>query len=293
MSLADAAATRFSQGPIVNAALPDAAEARRLELLRELGLAALQGVPELAAVVRLAATVTQAPIATLCVVEQTQLHFVARLGLLLDCAPRAASFCDEVIRHDTHLQLFDARLDPHFAADVLVAGETQARSFVGLALRVQGLAVACLCVIDRGCRAFDAGQLDALSNLALVASRWMAQRQRKRNAAHPRLQADTLLMRLGEVIGPQLELLCGHSQILLLESRARLAPASLQHLEHAVRGTQRAGKLFEDLRRLVRASSNTPGEAQSLDLDVIARHALAPAHRGGSTGRCDAAPPQR
>ncbi len=126
----------------MNAAPLDTAEAQRLELLRELELAALQGVPELDAIVRLAAAVTQAPIATLCVVEQTQLHFVARHGLALDCAPRAASLCDEVIQHDTPLQLFDARMDPRFVADVLVAGATQARSFVGLALRVQGLAVA-------------------------------------------------------------------------------------------------------------------------------------------------------
>lgn len=259
----------------MNSAPQDAAEARRLELLRELELAALQGVPELDAIVRLAASVTQAPIATLCVVEKAQLHFVARHGLALVCAPRATSLCDEVIQHDTPLQLFDARLDPRFATDVLVTGETQARSFVGLALRVQGLAVAALCVIDRRCRAFDAGQLDALNDLALVAGRWMAQRQRKRNATPFRPRADTLLMQLGEVMGPQLELLCGHSQILLLESKARLAPASLQHLEHAMRSAQRAGKLFDDLRRLVRAPSARPGEAQPLDLDVIARHALA------------------
>ena len=259
----------------MNAAPPDTGEARRLELLRELELAALQGVPELNAVVRLAAAVTLAPIATLCVIEQTQLHFVARHGLSLDCAPRAGSLCDEVIRLDSPLQLFDSRLDPRFAADVLAAGETQARSFVGLALRVQGLAVACLCVIDRRCRTFDAGQLGALSDLALVASRWMAQRQRRHNAAHPRPRTDTLLMQLGEVMGPQLELLCGHSQILLLESKARLAPASLQHLENAMRGAHRAGKLFEDLHRLVRARPTLPGEAQPLDLDVIARHALA------------------
>ncbi len=253
----------------------DAAEPRRLELLRELELAALQNVPELDAIVRLAATVTQAPIATLCVVEQTQLHFVARHGLALDCAPRDASLSDEVIQHDTPLQLFDVRLDPRFAADVLVAGETQARSFVGVALRVQGLAVASLCVIDRRCRAFDAGQLDALNDLALVAGRWLAQRQRKRHAAPLRPRADTLLMQLGDVMGPQLELLCGHSQILLLESKARLAPASLQRLEHAMRGAQRTGKLFDDLRRLLRAPSARPDEAQPLDLDVIARHALA------------------
>ena len=259
----------------MNSTPQDAAEARRLELLRELEPAALQGVPELDAIVRLAASVTQAPIATLCVVEKTQLHFVARHGLALDCAPRAGSLCDDVIQHDAPLQLFDARLDPRFATDVLVTGETQARSFVGVALRVQGLAVAVLCVIDRRCRAFDAGQLDALNDLALVAGRWMAQRQRKRNAAPFRPRADTLLMQLGEVMGPQLELLCGHSQILLLESKARLAPASLQHLEHAMRSAQRAGKLFDDLRRLVRAPSARPGEAQPLDLDVIARHALA------------------
>ncbi len=253
----------------------DAAEPRRLELLRELELAALQGVPELDAIVRLAATVTQVPIATLCVVEQTQLHFVACHGLALDCAPRTASLCDEAIQHDTPLQVFDARLDPRFAADVLVAGETQARSFVGLALRVQGLAVAVLCVIDQRCRAFDAGQLDALSDLALLASRWIEQRHVRKNAACLHPQSDTLLMRLGEVMGPQLELLCGHSQILLLESRARLAPASLQHLEHAMRDAQRLGKLFEDLRRLVRARSTLSGETETLDLDVIARHAMA------------------
>ena len=56
---------RFSQEANVNAAPLDTAEARRLELLRELELAALQGIPELDAVVRLAATATQAPIATL------------------------------------------------------------------------------------------------------------------------------------------------------------------------------------------------------------------------------------
>ena len=259
----------------MNAAPPDTGEARRLELLRELELAAVHGVPELDAVVRLAATVTQAPMATLCVVEQTQLHFVARHGLSLDCAPRAASLCDEVIRHETHMQLFDARLDRRFTADLLVAGETQARGFVGVALRVQGLAVACLGVIDRRCRSFDAGQLDALGDLALLVSRWLAQCQRKRNAAHPRPRADTLLMQLGEVVGPQFELLCGHSQILLLESKTRLAPASLQHLENAMRGAHRAGKLFDDLRRLARAASARAEEAQPLDLNVITRHALA------------------
>lgn len=251
------------------------AEADRcLALVHELGLSALHDVPELDALVRLAADVTEAPMAVIGVIDETQLHFVARHALNLGSVEQAGSFCAESIHQNEDLTVADACVDTRFAGHALVVREPFVRSYVGVVLRVHGLALATLGVLDHRVRDFDARQLDALADLATVATRWLEDRHTQLHAPRERAQGWAFTLRLGEVLRKPLQMLAGHSQMLLIDGATSLAPSALRHLEQAQRAAERIGKLFEDVRRLVRAQITPADRWQDVDLDVVANYAI-------------------
>lgn len=247
--------------------------------LHTLGLDVIEGVTELDAAVRLAADVAQTPFALLASTEETDVRVLARHGRALPGA-LANALCGAALALDQPLVVADLLLDARFAEPA--RADSGARSAVAMALREPGQpSAAVLCVLDRRVRDFDAGRLAALADVAALARLWFVARRATLGARDERASSQALILNLGDALRPQLDILIGHSQVLLLEPDAVLAPRVQRHLEKLRHAAQRAGKLFDDLPRLIRAqagdavSSNDFARSRGVDLDVLARHAIA------------------
>ena len=202
------------------------------------------------------------------------LNFVVRHGLNLGSVALDGSFCAASMRQNEDLIVADACLDRRFAGHELVVRGPRTRSYAGVVLRVRGVALATLGVLDRRVRDFDARQLDALADLATVATRWLEDRQRQLHASRRRRQGIAFTLRLGEVLRAPLQMLACNSQVLLLEGAGSLPPSALPHLELGQRAGKRIGKLFEDLRRVVWTQAEDAERSQDVDLDVVAKYAM-------------------
>jgi diguanylate cyclase (GGDEF)-like protein/PAS domain S-box-containing protein len=120
----------------------------------------------------LAARLFGMPVALLSLLDHDRQWFKSRRGLDIVQTPRAWAFCEHAIRGDAVMVVPDARLDPRFADNPLVAGEGGVRFYAGAPLRTaDGHALGTLCVLDRQPRAFtadDAAALEALAGQAMA-----------------------------------------------------------------------------------------------------------------------------
>jgi signal transduction histidine kinase/ActR/RegA family two-component response regulator len=153
--------------------LPD--ESRRLEVLRGLGVLDTPPHAALDDLTRLAAEVAETPIALLSLVDEHRQWFKSRVGLAASQTPREHAFCAHAIAQEAPLVVEDARVDPRFADNPLVTGETGFRFYAGVPLRVDGHAVGTLCVLDRRPRRLDDRTLALLGLIAASAADRLAQ----------------------------------------------------------------------------------------------------------------------
>ena len=103
----------------MNAPLPEN-EARRLSALRDLEI--LDTAPEEAfdEIAALAASICQAPVALISLVDEDRQWFKSRIGLPAAEMPRTIAFCDHTILEPDLLVVPDAAADPRFADNPLV-----------------------------------------------------------------------------------------------------------------------------------------------------------------------------
>lgn len=259
---------------------PGSREATRLALLHFLQLgSALEGernIADLDVIARLAAGALRAPLASIQVIDSTEVRTLAGHGVLPQrVTPREGSVCAQAVLQDGPLTVYDASLDGRFSGHTLVQDEPRVRAVAAMALRLHGLPLATLCVFDRRPRDFDADQIDALCDLTSLAERWLHERHTAAEARHQRTGASAFVLRLGEVLRPQLDMLTGHAQMLMLDGGEKLSPTTLRHLEQVHRAAQRVCKLLDDLRRLVHAERAEFSNTRAIDLDVLVRHAMA------------------
>jgi diguanylate cyclase (GGDEF)-like protein len=115
-------------------------------------------------IVALIASVCEAPIALISLVDERRQWFKSRIGLE-DCqTSRAASFCAQaILTPDKLLIVPDATIDPRFAANPLVTSEPKIRFYAGAPLvTADGLALGTLAIIDTRPRFMTSVQEDAL-----------------------------------------------------------------------------------------------------------------------------------
>lgn len=150
-------------------------EARRVALVRRLGL--LDTAPEerFDVFVRLAASVTGAPISTLSLIDQNRVWFKAARGLPdgVREVPREIAACAHVLGcgEEEVLVIPDATQDPRTRESPLVTGPFGLRFYAGVPLRAPGGEVlGSLCVIDRVPRSADAAMMRALRDIAVGVS---------------------------------------------------------------------------------------------------------------------------
>lgn len=145
-------------------------ETMRLRVTALQALAAIDTPPQEAVNVltKLAASLCDAPIALVTLIDCERLCFQATYGLNLTSMDRASSFCSDATDASQFLEVVDAREDPRFKHSSLVTGDLGIRYYAGVPLIVNGVAIGKLCVLDHQPRQLTDAQRDALNDLALL-----------------------------------------------------------------------------------------------------------------------------
>jgi PAS domain S-box-containing protein len=142
-------------------------EDRRLDALERYQILDTPAEEAFDDIVKLAAQLCGTPMAVISLVDEHRQWFKARLGVDLECTVRDQAFCAWAILENDELVVPNARLDPRFRGNPLVAGPPSLRSYLGALLRTpDGHRVGTLCVMDRVPRQFSPEQREAMRILA-------------------------------------------------------------------------------------------------------------------------------
>ena len=148
-------------------------EARRLAALAELEILDTPTEVLFDAFTRLAATVCEAPIALITLIDERRQWFKSRIGWPGAAElPRAISLCDHAIRETAAvMEVRDAAADRRFARNPLVVGEPYVRFYAGAPLRShRGDAIGTICVMDREPRGLTDAQRASLAEIGTAVS---------------------------------------------------------------------------------------------------------------------------
>lgn len=146
-------------------------EAARLHATRATGLFDTPADTRYERIVRVAALLTDVPIALISLLDEQRQWFKARIGLSITETPRSWAFCNYTIMENKIMVVEDATLDPRFAANPLVTGQEAIRFYAGVPLLDENASrLGSLCVLDRVPRKLTHDQMWALTELASMVS---------------------------------------------------------------------------------------------------------------------------
>ena len=115
----------------------------------------------------LAATICDAPISLISLIDSDRQWFKSRFGLAARETPRDVAFCAHAILEEGIFEINDAQEDQRFFDNPLVTGEPLVRFYAGVPLRTSdGFALGTLCVLDRVPRTLSEEQRTSLAALA-------------------------------------------------------------------------------------------------------------------------------
>ena len=173
--------------------LPPHQEGGRLAALRDYGLDG-GSWPELDALLRLAARVSNAPKVSLNIIDRTHQRQVATVGFAGNDSAREDSMCARHFLSGEPVVVPDASLDPRFADSPWVLGELgRVRLYVSIPLVTgNGFVLGTLCLFDDVPGELDAAQLAALADLTTVLLGLLEQRRAARYSADLAEQSDDL-----------------------------------------------------------------------------------------------------
>lgn len=147
-------------------------DVQRLRDLERLGVLHHPGDEHFNRLVGLTATVLDAPIALISLVDRDRQWFLAHHGLDISETPRSMAFCAHAIAADETLVVADASQDSRFEGNPLVTGPPHIRFYAGAPLQSrEGHNLGTLCVIDRQPRQLPPQQVALLEDLAQLVRR--------------------------------------------------------------------------------------------------------------------------
>jgi diguanylate cyclase (GGDEF)-like protein len=165
---------------------PSRREAQRLGALHATGLLDSRGEDAFDDLVRLACQVTGAPVAALCLVDESRQWCKAHVGMATREVPRESSLCAIAIENpEQMLEIGDITADPRLGMRPRDADGRLLRFYAGVPLLDwKGHALGALCVQDHAPRELDEGQRSGLRALTrqaqrLLELRRLTQRQRE------------------------------------------------------------------------------------------------------------------
>ncbi|MEM8837019.1 MAG: EAL domain-containing protein [Pseudomonadota bacterium] len=145
-------------------------EAGRLVALDQSGVWHSGREPEFDAIVQLAASILDCPIALISIVGEDEQWFKAKIGLEVSETCREVAFCAHTIADTEPMVVEDARLDPRFAENPLVTGNPKIAFYAGVPIAIDGEHnIGTLCVIDQKPRLLTDAQRAQLLDLGRVA----------------------------------------------------------------------------------------------------------------------------
>ncbi|WP_420801928.1 sensor histidine kinase [Sphingomonas cavernae] len=169
-------------------------EEQRAQILADYGVLDVQPEDRFDAIVTFAGELCEAPIALIAFVGRDRQWYKAARGIDICETPREHSFCAHAMLGDAPMIVPDARQDPRFVDNPLVAGSPGIRFYAGAPLvSREGVPLGSLCVIDMVPRAgLTPLQQQGLNVLAAqVMALLEARRQLRLVEAHDRLLAES------------------------------------------------------------------------------------------------------
>lgn len=146
-------------------------EAERLRATRATGLFDTPAHAHYDRIVRVAALLTDMPIALVSLLDEKRQWFKSRIGLTITETPRSWAFCNYTVLENRIMIVEDATQDARFADNPLVTGQEAIRFYAGVPLVDQhARRLGTLCVLDRVPRRLTHDQTWALTELASVIS---------------------------------------------------------------------------------------------------------------------------
>jgi signal transduction histidine kinase/CheY-like chemotaxis protein len=222
---------------------------RRHALLSELGI--LDSEPEASfdGLTQAARLLTGCPIALVSLLDVGRQWFKSKQGLTATETPIAWSFCLHAVRQGELLMVEDAWTDPRFATNPLVTGEPHIRFYAGVPLKLNGVSLGTLCVIDTRPRRLSLEVGQALDGLARAAEGLIAAQQAAR------LRSE-VVSRVSHELRTPLNAVVGFAQLLLREPQDVALYAT--HIHRA--GTHLLA-LVNDMLNLARLETGRAGAA--------------------------------
>ena len=137
-------------------------------------------------IARFAATLCEAPVALVTLVEEEHQLFLARVGTDLDGTPRELSFCQYAMHGQALMEVRDTTQDPRFADSPLVTGDAHVRYYAGMPLiSREGVPLGGMCVLDTDPRpaGLTEQQRDGMALLAELVMKRLGERREARERA--------------------------------------------------------------------------------------------------------------
>lgn len=114
-------------------------------------------------------TVLGVPMAAVSLIDRDRQWFKSHPGIAAAETPRNIAFCNQTIALGGPLVVPDARVDPRFAANPLVAAAPFVVSYAGVPLTSRdGFHVGTLCALDNDARSFTSVEVEILTSLAAI-----------------------------------------------------------------------------------------------------------------------------
>jgi len=229
-------------------------EAQRLALLHYLQLLDTPAEAVFDAITRLAAQLTERPIALIGLADADRIWFKSRVGLHAAQSPRDISFCGFAIASTDIFEVPDSRADPRFAASPLVTGYPNVQSYAGMPLRVAGLPMGTVCVVGHEPSALTPSQRGGLRDLGRVATELLEQRLASLGKSY-------FIGRMNHEIRIPMNAILGFSQLLEMELEPASPPAKKVH--HILVAGRHLLEIINESLQLIELESGTvqPSEA--------------------------------